>query len=826
MTLLGWWGVAVPKTGRGEQDRPSGRLPGDLPLDAEVTELRVHGVGGTTPEALLDDLAPEQVGGDRLAGFYRTADLRRPGSVRHIEGYSWGGLTSRSAMRVLWLVLLPFMLANIAGWMYRGAIRHRDGADGDHALDGTRFACHRVASSLVSLALTVNTVLVGILIAPDLLAYQASRAGQQGHWWLWPLSWTWVHGHGERPLFIGYLAVAIVIGLLAVLGFRSQDRYERVRPPWRIDPRRTSPDRPVTSAADRGLTDRGFWDSALAVRRLTSAHLAAAGGFLAIVFAITARAAAGGPPRGLAWWWLAMVIGGFAVAVAVAIVVTDHWADRIWPHLDLSSGAPRIALQCVAPVAVLCATVFAFLQPTMRIVPGSLPGLNAITAATYIAIGVTLLAMMLVDAAGLVDRQADARDKAAGGGLFAGPAVVLLLATGLLNSMLLGLLFTAGNATCSRCFEAQSGAQAITVPSQLAWAGPVLGATFVVGLVVFGIAELVRMRTGRGVSAGEVNDDLKAYGEQLPANWPKDTPDSTWVVAEVDPPEGTPADQAPLPDDAHTRRAWQRQVRRSYWIGDIRSVAGPMLYLLTGLQVVSTLVIVIVRPPVPDAGYSPQGALAQAFVLAATAVFAGVVWLVWSGWRDSSERKRISMLWDVGTFWPRSYHPLAPPCYAERAVPDLQRRIWRLNDHGSPVLLVAHSQGTILAAAALLQQECRAERGRIGVAMFGSPLSRLYGWAFPAYFNTEVRQAVGEQRPDRAKVVRWQNFYYPTDPIGGKITDSPDGAPGCPSDTRLLDPAVAWRIYGNPVPTPGGHSGYWTDARVWTDIDAIDDEIR
>jgi hypothetical protein len=818
--------VAVPKAGRGEQDRPSGRLPRDLPLDDEVTELRVHGVGGTTPEALLDDLAPEQVGGDRLAGFYRTADLRRGRRVRHVEAYSWGGLTSRSAIRVLWLVLLPFMLANVAGWMYRGAVRSDESPDGDRALAGARFACHRVASSLVSLALTVNTVLVGILIAPNLLAYQASRAGQQGHWWLWPLSWTWVHGHGERPLFIGYLAVAIVIGLLAVLGFRSQDRYERVRPPWRIGADGTSPDRPVTSAADVSLADRRFWDSALAVRRLTAAHLGAAGGFLAIVFAITAKAAAGGPPRGLAWWWLAMVIGGIAVAVAVAIVVTDHWADRIWPRLDLSSGPLRIGLQCVAPAAVVCASVFAFLQPTMRIVPGSLPGLNAITAATYIAIAVTLIAIGLVDAAGLIDRQDNVRDTAAGGGLFAGPAVVLLLATGLLNAMLLGVLFTAGNATCSQCFEAQSGRQAITLPLQLAWAGPVLGATFVVGFVGFGIVELIRMRTGAGVSPAEVDDDVAAYSEGLLTTWPKGSPDRTWVVAEVDPPVGTPTEQAPPADDPATRQAWHRQLRRSYWLGDVRRVIGPLLRLLVGLQVVSTLVIVIVRPPVPDAGYSPQGALAQAFVFAATAVFAGMVWLVWSGWRDSAERKRISMLWDVGTFWPRSYHPLAPPCYAERAVPDLQRRIWRLNDHGSPVLLVAHSQGTILAAAALLQQNCRAARGRIGVATFGAPLSRLYGWAFPAYFNTEVRSGVGERRPDRATVLRWRNFYYPTDPIGGPITDGAQGTDCLPSDTRLLDPAVAWRIYGDPVPTPGGHSGYWTDDRVWAGIDAIGEEIR
>jgi hypothetical protein len=34
-----------------------------------VTELRVHGVGGSPPDAILGDLAPEQASGDQIAGF-------------------------------------------------------------------------------------------------------------------------------------------------------------------------------------------------------------------------------------------------------------------------------------------------------------------------------------------------------------------------------------------------------------------------------------------------------------------------------------------------------------------------------------------------------------------------------------------------------------------------------------------------------------------------------------------------------------------------------------------------------------------------------------
>src|ERR1700729_3722012 len=93
--------------------RHSAKLPSvQIPLEADcagVTELRVHGVGGTPPDAILGDLAPEQVSGDAIAGFYRSSDHRASGLDRasgadvdrHVEVYSWGGLTSQSKIRVL-----------------------------------------------------------------------------------------------------------------------------------------------------------------------------------------------------------------------------------------------------------------------------------------------------------------------------------------------------------------------------------------------------------------------------------------------------------------------------------------------------------------------------------------------------------------------------------------------------------------------------------------------------------------------------------------------------------------------------------------------------
>src|SRR3989440_5334890 len=143
-----------------------------------VTELRVHGVGGTPPEATLGDLAPEQVMGDAIAGFYRTSDHRASAADeaggldtdRHVEVYSWGGLTSRSKIRVLWLALLPFLFANLAGWMCPPGTR----------ASAWRFRLHPLAPRLCAPALTVNAGPIAAMISADVNRYPAPPAGGAG----------------------------------------------------------------------------------------------------------------------------------------------------------------------------------------------------------------------------------------------------------------------------------------------------------------------------------------------------------------------------------------------------------------------------------------------------------------------------------------------------------------------------------------------------------------------------------------------------------------------------------------------------------------------
>src|SRR5258705_11570064 len=88
--------------------------------DQNPTEMRVHGVSGSAAEEMLDRPLIRQVAGDGDAGFFRPRTeygaTLGPGGAR-LEAYRWGNLTSGAAARALWLLLLPFSLANVAMWL-------------------------------------------------------------------------------------------------------------------------------------------------------------------------------------------------------------------------------------------------------------------------------------------------------------------------------------------------------------------------------------------------------------------------------------------------------------------------------------------------------------------------------------------------------------------------------------------------------------------------------------------------------------------------------------------------------------------------------------
>lgn len=197
-------------------------------------------------------------------------------------------------------------------------------------------------------------------------------------------------------------------------------------------------------------------------------------------------------------------------------------------------------------------------------------------------------------------------------------------------------------------------------------------------------------------------------------------------------------------------------------------------------------------------------------------ITAGVVVLLFAlgrrAYSDSATRRTVGILWDIGTFWPRAAHPLAPPCYAERAVPDLVSRVhgW-CAETGGRLVLSGHSQGSVLTVAAARQLSSGVARDHVALLTYGAPVLRLYARFFPAYFGpTELTKT-------HAALAGWRNLWRRTDPIGGPTrvpAVSQDGEWPVDSDPPLSDPSTYGRGPAHTLPDPLlGHGEYAADPR-------------
>jgi hypothetical protein len=153
-----------------------------------------------------------------------------------------------------------------------------------------------------------------------------------------------------------------------------------------------------------------------------------------------------------------------------------------------------------------------------------------------------------------------------------------------------------------------------------------------------------------------------------------------------------------------------------------------------------------------------------------------VIGRIVGGFRNRNTRRGVAILWDLGTFWPRWFHPLAPPTYSDVAVTRLTRLMGDRLSKGEPLLLAPHSQGTIIAAASVL--ETTETTARLALLTYGCPWSRLYARAFPALFTQDaLDQLCTKLAGEGDRSVRWRNLFRGTDPIGGAIGKPPPGVP-------------------------------------------------
>lgn len=707
-------------------------------------ELLVHGVGGTTPQTMLKDPRITRVCGDDTAGIYRRAEdadaERRPqayGGGPVPDAYSWCNLTSGDGSRALWLLLLPFMVANLAHWMRPPVTR----PGMDRAYD--------MLVRLLALSLTVLLVAAACEVAMDLVAWQCAgnAACAGGKSWLSFLA----AGEPGRRIAAGAALPAGLTLLLWWLSRRTWYAYESQRP---------LPGAPAEEPEGSDVTPlarRGFWYGRRLVARLRAAHTAA--GMLTVSVALVVppleRDMDVGKIGTLAavGWSLTGVLAGLTAAV-VAVTCGMGRSEQA-PDEALDPRLARTMLGGTA-AALLAAAGYACWHRPGWTAGGRLPAGDAFGWLTLIQ---GLLLVALASIAHLMNRSGGGRAELRGLG---GPAVALLACC--LGGVLTGGITQRVADWLDRGATPGSGAVA-GPPVLLSWqaaAIPVLLLVLAVVVVVRGRALLRRARTlvplVESDYPGEVHEPARS--RQI-------------AMARA---------RAELTDQA------------AVFIG----VVGGVAFLLGA----GALGGAWLSGTVP--GRAVAGAPGWVRMVAETAqglgswlVGAGVVALIALGrraYRDAGARRTVGILWDVGTFWPRAAHPFAPPCYAERVVPDLT---WRMTTwtraHRGRIILSGHSQGSVLAAAAVWQLD-PATRTRIALLTYGSPLGRLYGRWFPAYFGPTALASL------RGEVHSWRNLWRRTDPIGGPVDLD---EPGPPVDRAPLpDPAAYGRTEEHPLPAP------------------------
>lgn len=871
-----------------DPDGPGPASNGNPGSYGSVVELRVHGVSGTPPEELLDRQLVRQVAGNKTAGFYRPR-LREewrdrpsndPGSDARpyavgdqtlppplLEGYSWGGLTSGSPSRALWLILLPFTLINVAPRMR--PVPGKSPQDHPRRAWWVWYLCR-----LMAISVTVTMTLGGVGVGLGIFAWQCGRPGACDDL-RWPLSAMFVDASPGWRIAWGTVLPLLVLGVLALLSWRNSVQYDLIRPIAMTAP--VNDESEVGSEFEPRLAHPSFWYGRYPVSRLRHLHLQAGVGSIGVALVLAATSS----PMRVAGLMLAGVLGGL-VLVALG-----------WPGLlrrqeipgDDADGVPSrsarnrntgwILLIWIPAAAILLVGLLAP-HGSNGVLNGEMGGYDELITVWFTGQSVLAVAMIILIATMAMAESPRTPRRAMSG---MGTAVMTILGLYLAAALTAGLVILSAAWVSSSTpwitigdVQAVLAGTRITVPASLSFAG---AGTFVVAVIVVATLAITVGYVLLMWSRSGTRDDraaAAAAAEQARTNHPRRF----------------------RQQKARTIKNRTTSIARSYWlarradylpdflaelvlsIGTV-GAALTMTYGLLGTDGLSGNGVGQLFGLPSLLGVSVADAVAVGAWL--TGVFAvGLVVLGALAFRVPKTRKAIGILWDIGSFWPRDVHPLAPPCYAERAVPEIAMRLTahaalvtgdqRAEDREDAtatapmpglVVLAGHSQGTVLSMAALMGPG-RSAAGRTALLTFGTVLRRLYARCFPLYFsagafaalsrrlgdtstadaNARAADAVTGDRPgppDRGteaggpspwgrngagvfpKAVRWRNLWRRTDYLGGRILHPLSAVEQVAAvqkgarrlDVELVDPLFLPVPGDTTLPAAGRHSNFTRD---------------
>ncbi|MER5454322.1 hypothetical protein ABT008_06035 [Micromonospora sp. NPDC002389] len=741
------------------------QLPGGGALAHEVVELRVHGVSGTSAESLLDHPVVIRVAGDTNAGFYRPRPgfgiSDRPGGM-HVEAYRWGALTAGGAVRTLSLLfLLPFMLVNLAVWA-----RPPTGGTGGLIGPVCRLLAGTLTAAFVLSIVGVTVDIVGWQCTP----YQPCIRNRPY------LSWLSHLPLGPRLALLALLPIG-ALRLLWWLGERSARVFEAF---------------PAANGQDRGGGNRGgggedridspgFWNDALVVQRLRAIHVAVG---LGALDAILLGAQIKIRPTPVAY--VLFVAAWFLLAACVVLLCVPA---RL---VDDGPGRGPVDVRGIRTLRLVATglTVLALIYTVVPLEPAppreQLPGFEGAVAA-LIAVQAALLAVLT--ATTLHQRRHAAKGSSWLSGLAAPvfAAAAIAAAYGFSAALVYRVADFLDRGEIPNPIRPNvPGAPPLEPPVSYRWAA----LAGLVAIMVVAATAMWRVLSSRRRRRRMAEEIVR-----------RDFPD--------------------VPPEAVPRRRTVRQVVARAAIAEQLTPAFVVFLVLSLLGVaVVGLDLIGIGPSDLSRRLADTDGVATTNLAIATDVGMYVIGLVALGilvlgvlsYRSEETRRTVAVIWDLGTFWPRTVHPFAPPCYAERAVPELAKRVTALTARGD-VVLSGHSHGSVLAAATLLQLPEQV-RQRVALLTHGSPLHRLYARLFPAFLGDATLHELG----DRVGW-RWVNLWRDTDPVGGPIFSAHHpgerprvSGPAGTVDRRLRDPRAVVVDPDDTVPPPiDQHWPYHTD---------------
>ncbi|MFI7331456.1 hypothetical protein [Micromonospora aurantiaca (nom. illeg.)] len=739
----------------------------EIPGGDRGVELRIHGVSGASAETIVDHPIVVRVAGDGHAGFYRVREgLGSAGGATAgvvVEAYRWGTLTAGVAVRTAsMLVLLPFMLSNLAVWM-RSTPVDRCGLLGG--------LCRLLAGSL-TVAFTL--ALVGVtmnLTGWQCVPYAECREGRPY------LSWLVALPIGPR------LAVLALVPLLALRVF------------WAVGKRSAAAFEGFGSAPPRGrflestgsLAAPGVWHDEQMTSWLRQIHVGLGTGTVGVSLVVAVSHGR----------WGAVAVGllgltaGLVVLCAVLLTVTVP-AGR--------AGPLRRAVWILVAVATVSSLGYAVSRREVPVPAGQMPGYEGAVAGLVAAQG---LMLVLIAAVTLVRRRAR-------------PAGSRALLRGLGTPLVAAMSVTVASAyTATLVFRTADQLDRGRIPDPIRNNPPALGPLEPpVGYwwaALAGLAALLVVSAAIAVTLPVARRRRRAYARR---------------VVEHDYPDA-PAEATPRLD------AVRSTIARSFVTDEL----GPTFvafFVISSVGLATVALDLIGIGPTQFVARLGRRhdtlAVLTAYVTdvgiwAISLLVIGLLILGYRAYRSPETRRLVGVLWDLGTFWPRTVHPFAPPCYAARAVPELARRVSALAAQG-PVVISGHSHGSVLAAATVLQLPPEA-LPHVALLTHGSPLHRIYARLYPAYLGEQALRDVGDRIG-----WRWRNLWRDTDPIGGPIFADPGLRAHLPPaaeavDVRLRDPRSVVVEAPDTVPPPvERHWHYHTEPEYREAVRELVDDIR